>query len=1190
MPPEEILKTPPTADLASSGVPAGPAPARPAIPGADPPGCLEELSHAVFETNQAIKLVIDPRSGAVKFANQAAVDFYGYPRSDLLHKAIFDLNLDPEPETRANMASALAGRTLPFHFRHRLANGEVREVEVFSGPVTVGEQVWLYSIIFDVTDCRKTREDLAIGREQMALAREAAGMVPWSLDPASGAFTWFLPLPSLFGPNLADHPQSLAELGRLVHPDDQARLAELGRLTFGQAATFRAELRVRKPGGEEGWLYLAGRRLAPSLGAVERIIGLVQDVTLRKNTEIALKESEERYRFLAENTGDVLYRLRYDSMTYDYLGPGISRLTGYQVEEINALGFHRLVRFITDPSGRPLDRKHLVKRRLSGDTREFAADYLIKAKDGQEVWLSDHSMPWFDEAGRLLGSAGILSDITDRKRAQEELARTKSLLQAAIEQTPAGILMADQASRLFLANTAALEMRFAPLRGPVTPEVSRWRLLHPDGTPFAPDDLPLFAATQRGTVIRNQEAILEGTEGEQRWILGNAAPVTDPTGRIVAGVAVFSDITEARAMQKALVDVQWSYRRLLDNANEGVAIIQDGRMVLTNPRLAEISGYTSEELKARPFLELVHAEDRDEVWERQIQAVGEETPAAAYEFRLRTREGGMRWLLVNHLSVEWEGRPAALSFFSDITSRKLAEEALRASEEKYRVTFQASPDGIAVVDPVTWTFLEVNDGFCQLTQLAREAVLGRTPSQAGILLSEEDKAVILRGLSTRGMVSGLEVPFQNTRGVSRHTLFSCRTFDYQGQPCLVAVVHDVSELKKAQEEKRLLTERLQQAQKLEAIGTLAGGVAHDFNNLLQIISGHIQFLSRASVLSDAPGRHVQKIQKTIDRAAKLVRQLLTFGRKLQPVFRPLNLNAQLHDTLELLRLTLPPEVRLRFDLAEDLWQVNGDPGQLEQVMMNLVTNARDALPQGGVVTLSTKNILVRPGENPPVAELAPGQWVRLTVADNGVGMDEETRRQLFEPFFTTKALGRGTGLGLAMVYGILETHGGGITCQSRPGQGAVFQIHLPALTGVAPVEPSAVASGLPDIRGGRETVLLVDDEKEIVAALATSLQEWGYQVLPAYSGEEGLEIFRTSWPHIDLVILDLGMPGMGGLACLAGMRELNPAARVIIASGFSAAAHQAARREIQANCFVEKPYRLGEMLRAVRRTLDAEDC
>lgn len=395
---------------------------------------------------------------------------------------------------------------------------------------------------------------------------------------------------------------------------------------------------------------------------------------------------------------------------------------------------------------------------------------------------------------------------------------------------------------------------------------------------------------------------------------------------------------------------------------------------------------------------------------------------------------------------------------------------------------------------------------------------------------------------------------------------------------------DITDRKKAEEERQLLQVQLQQAHKMEAVGTLAGGIAHDFNNLLQAINGYTQLLLMGKDENDKDNTKLKAIQAAGERAADLVRQLLFFSRKVEAAYRPVDLNREVEHAKRMLERTIPKMISMELHLDSRLWTINADPIQMEQILLNLGTNAADAMPDGGKLIIETDNAILDEEYAKQHLGARSGNYVLLTVSDTGHGMDKECVAHIFEPFYTTKGIGKGTGLGLASVYGIVKSHDGYIMCYSEVDCGTTFKIYLPAVDQAAPAKVDAVISK--PLHGGSETILLVDDEDSIREFAAEVLLEFGYKVIAASSGEEALEIFSNKYNEIDLVIMDIGMPGMGGHKCLLEILQVDDSARILIASGYSINGQVKATLQAGAAGFVGKPYQMNEFLSTVKKVLD----
>jgi PAS domain S-box-containing protein len=507
--------------------------------------------------------------------------------------------------------------------------------------------------------------------------------------------------------------------------------------------------------------------------------------------------------------------------------------------------------------------------------------------------------------------------------------------------------------------------------------------------------------------------------------------------------------------------------------------------------------------------------------------------------------------------------------------KRLAEERLKESEERFRTIVESAQDAIFLKDrQLRYTL--VNPIMERIHGLRAEDFLGRGDEELfGAKVAE-------RTLETESRVlRGEIVEQEEIRSVakSQKTFHSIKVplADSSGKITgLCGFTRDLTST-------RQLEAQLLQAQKMEAIGTLAGGISHDFNNLLQAILGYSQILLMGRNSSDPDAMKLREIEKAAQRATDLTKQLLAFGRKVEIKPRPVDVNQVIKQVEKLLKRTIPKMIEIELRLAEPILTVNADPVQLEQVLLNIGVNARDAMPDGGRLIIATAN--VTPDDMFRKVNLREGttDYVLLTITDTGQGMSEEVMEHLFEPFFTTKQVGQGTGLGLAMAYGIIKNHGGHISCQSSPGAGTTFQIHLPAITAVA--QPETDTPEEPIQKGEGETVLVVDDESFLRELARDLLSANGYHILTAASGEEALQLYHQQGAKIAIILMDLIMPGMGGKNCLMELLKINPDIKVLISSGFTLDEPGRDPVLIQAKGFIQKPYNLRNMLRRMREVI-----
>jgi PAS domain S-box-containing protein len=642
----------------------------------------------------------------------------------------------------------------------------------------------------------------------------------------------------------------------------------------------------------------------------------------------------------------------------------------------------------------------------------------------------------------------------------------------------------------------------------------------------------------------------------------------------------------AAALQEAeaaLRESEKRYRNIFENAVEGFfQATADGRYLSVNPAFARMCGFGSPEEMIDEITDIARqlyldARDRSRI-KRLYENPG---VVRGFETRFRRKDGGVIWVSITARSVKDDSGNVLYyeGTIEDITERKRAEEALREGEERYRQLFEMESDAIFLLDNATGAILEVNASASGLYGYSREEMLRM--KNTDLSAEPEDTMAATRQRRPR-------VPIRYHRkkdGTVFPVEITARHFNWHGREVHVAAIRDISFRMEVEEEKRRLQAQLLQAQKMEAIGTLAGGLAHDFNNLLQAVQGYAELVLLRPKKDELRSRELHEIIRAAKRGAELTRQLLTFSRKVESKLQPMELNRRVEQVKELLARTIPKMIEIELRLADDLKMINGDSTQIEQVLMNLAVNAKDAMPEGGRLFIETRNVSLDKGYCDTHLGARLGDYVLLMVSDTGDGMDQETLEHIFEPFFTTKGVGRGTGLGLAMVYGIVKSHNGYITCYSEIGHGTTFKIYLPTIE-EAPEVPRDHEEHLPE--GGTETILLVDDEESVRQLGKEMLETVGYRVLVASDGEEAMGLYTRRMGDIHLVILDLIMPGMGGKSCLEALLRLDPRVKVLIASGYSVNGRLEETLRSGARGFISKPYELRDLLKRVRDIVDED--
>jgi len=677
--------------------------------------------------------------------------------------------------------------------------------------------------------------------------------------------------------------------------------------------------------------------------------------------------------------------------------------------------------------------------------------------------------------------------------------------------------------------------------------------------------------------------LLIARDGTERPIADSGAPIRDEQGTITGVVLVFHDQTEERAAQRALKESEERYRTLVEEGFDGIFIQKGSKITFANRPLSEMLGYNRGELEGKDHWLVYHPDYQKFTRERANARMRGEAVPSQYQVKLQRKDGSSFDGEVLARRIMFGDDPGIQVWVRDITERKCAEEERRKSEEFQRAIVACSPVALYSLDQdgnvITW-----NASAERMFGWTTEEIVGKP---LGVV--PEDKQEEFREIRRRVMLGQTFLNLETIRRKKDGTrldvsLSTAPIIDAEGNVIdIMSHVVDITERKRAEQEMAALQEQLRQSQKMEAIGQLAGGIAHDFNNLLTIISGSAQLSLLDLQEGDPLKANLEEIRRASDRAADLTRQLLAFSRKQILEMKVLDMNQVLERLDKMLRRVIGEDIALEVIPAEPLGKVKADPGQMEQVWMNLVVNARDAMPEGGKLTIETANVELDEEYARRHIAVKPGSYVMLSVSDTGMGMTPEVKERLFEPFFTTKEMGKGTGLGLSTVYGIVKQSGGNIWVYSEPGQGTTFKIYLPQVD--EPLEELREEE-IREIPHGSETVLVVEDEETVRKLAVRILKRQGYKVLEAEDGGKAFMLCEKFKEAIHLILTDVVMPGMSGRKLAERLKEIHPEAKVLYMSGYTDNAilhHGVLEPGIQ---FLQKPFTVEGLSRKVREALD----
>jgi len=587
-------------------------------------------------------------------------------------------------------------------------------------------------------------------------------------------------------------------------------------------------------------------------------------------------------------------------------------------------------------------------------------------------------------------------------------------------------------------------------------------------------------------------------------------------------------------------------------SNDGILLVdlQTKRFLLTNPSLQQMVGYSEDELLRMSVPDLHPVDELPHVLEQLRKAAQSEITLSS-ALPVRRKDGTVFFADVSGRPLVVQGHDCVFGFFRDVTERKRTEQALQYSERNYREIFNAANDAIFIHDADTGAILDANDSMLQLFGFTREDVLQLDPN-ASSLGSSPYSSMEAHQWMAKAITEGPQIFEWQARKKCGELFWvevALKSATISGQRRILALVRDITERKRAEGEHQKLEAQLRQAAKMESVGRLAGGVAHDFNNMLGVILGHAEMVLDQVDSSSQIHSNLEEIRKAAQRSADLTRQLLAFSRKQTITPHVLDFNATLSSMLVMLRRLIGEDIDLSWNPQTDLWPVRMDPSQIDQIMMNLCVNARDAISGAGKISVASANITLDDRYCAHHNGAVPGDYVMLSVSDEGCGMTKETLSHLFEPFFTTKEQGKGTGLGLATVYGIVKQNDGYIDVISETDKGTAIKIYLPRYTGMGAQVQTNGSSG-PVMPVG-QTILLVEDQQALLKMAAMTLMSQGYTVLTAKAPDEAIRLAEQQGHKILLLITDVIMPGMNGLDLAKTLLPLLPGLKVLFMSGYS---------------------------------------
>ena len=889
---------------------------------------------------------------------------------------------------------------------------------------------------------------------------------------------------------------------------------------------------------------------------------------MHKPDDIA-RNSEQDFRRIAEHAPNII--IRFDrQLRHLYVNPAVEAKMGMTPQQMIGkthaeLGLpDEIAGFWTNSLKKVFD---------SGEADLIEFDFMTPRG---KVWYRSRLVPELNERGGVETILVIADDITDLKLAQELLLDNEERYRQFFNEDLSGNFVSTPEGKILMCNPS-----FARIFGFDSVEDA-----------LQSDPSLLYENKGRNLYLRllkerkkleNFHEEMKRKDGSTVYVVSNIRGEFDAHGHLVRIHGYVLDETDRIRAEEGLRQSMEQFRKLFEEGPVGMAVLStDLNLIRANAALCSLLGYSEQELKERGIQGITHPDDMMTDLERAQRLFRGEIPSYQIEKRYIKKTGEIIWgFLTASLVRDETGKILyGIGIVEDVTEEKVATEHLRGSEEKYRSLFEDSKDVIFISTP-GGKFLDINQAGVELFGYTSKEELLEADIAHDLYLDAEDRAAMIKLLAERGFIKDYEVKGKRKDG-KRLIVLETTTIlrNKHGEAVTYrGILRDVTE-------QRGLEEQLRQAQKMESVGTLAGGMAHDFNNILSIILGYVNALEQADLPREQYLKSIDSIRKAVERGAGIIRQLLTFAKKTAGEITSIPLNETITDLSRLLEETLPKGIRLVLQLTAANPVLKADENQLQQALLNLCLNAKDAIfskpDEKGAIIIQTEVVHGHSMKHRfPRAE--DQQYALIMVQDDGVGMEEEARGRMFEPFFTTKPPGKGTGLGLAVVYGVVNAHKGFIDVVSVLGKGTTVNVFLPAQ--VMQTASRAETAGTGEPRGG---VLLVEDEVMLIELLQTFLEENGLRVFQARDGEEAVRVYEKNRNEIDVVLSDMGLPKLGGWEAFQKMKEINPDVKSILASGYLDPVLRTEMIKAGAVDFIQKPYVPEIILERIRGIIDSK--
>ncbi|MBN1828232.1 MAG: PAS domain S-box protein [Deltaproteobacteria bacterium] len=1042
---------------------------------------------------------------------------------------------------------------------------------------------------YDITDRKKTEEALRASEERFKSIVSTSQEWIWAID-AAGSHTFSNPAVENI---LGYRPDEIIEFSastQLIFEEDIPKMRELMARSIEQKTGWsNVIIRWKHRDGTYRWLESNAVPILDDTGVLKGFQGSDRDITDRKRDQEALRESTELYTRLVNTLPDVIIRADLEGKI-SFINDQALRISGYSRDEIEG---RNVFMFVS-----PEDRDRMIQNALLMMKRRLGPqEYQLIMKDGRKIPFEVNGDVLRTESGAPFGLVFACRDISDRKQVEEALRSANVFLDSIVEHVP---------NMIFIKDAKDLKFVRINLAGEELLGYSRSELLGKSDYDFFPkDQADCFREKDQevlaGKTLEDipEEPVL--TRGKGELILHTQkVPILDASGESKYLLGISEDITERKRSEETLRESEIRYQSIFENTGTAMLIIEEDMTIsFANVECEKLTGYAQQEIEGkRKWTEFVEQSDLERMIARhKLRRTNKDLAKRSYEFRLVHRDGHIKDIL---LIVDLiPGTKKSVASLIDITDRNRAEEALRETQRRLTDIIEFLPDATLVVDKegkiVAW-----NRAMEVMTGVRKEDMLGKGDYEYAVPLYGERRPILIDfALHPERATEGHYIVVRRSGniiyGESHAPIIAPGALNLSG---VASVLRDSKgeiiaaiECIRDDTERKRMEERLNRAEKMEALGTLAGGVAHDLNNVLGVLVGYSELLAEQLPEGSSMKRYADNIFQSGIRGAAIIQDLLTLARRGAAVSEVVNLNKLISEYLKTPDFEnmqyRHPQVKILSELEEGLLNVKGSSIHLSKTIMNLVLNAMEAISGRGEVTIATRNCYL---DNflPGYDNVQEGDYVVLTVSDTGGGISTEDLGKIFEPFYTKKIMGRsGTGLGLAVVWGTVKDHHGYIDVQTEKGKGSAFSLYLPVTREQHLAQGEKTASLLA-YTGKGESILVVDDVKEQRKLAASMLERLGYRVEAVAGGEDAVEYLKDK--KADLVILDMIMdPGIDGLETYRRIHEMNPRQKAIIVSGYSETDRVRAAQQLGAGTFVRKPYVLEKIGLAIRNELDRKE-